>query len=156
MPTLKLVCYAPQSGRRHKPRSGWAFLCLHYRLVPLEARSLSPPFDSGGLASVFDFDPFAHVLAYGDPNRLGLLMSSNGIGLAPYLNRTMHGHVRLPAQSCRTIAVGNRIGTGRVKTRPPALSAPAGAEGATGIPRKLPTRTTRARRPVAGLLFALR
>ncbi len=24
MPTLKLVCYAPQSGRRHKPRSGGA------------------------------------------------------------------------------------------------------------------------------------
>ncbi len=25
MPTLKLVCYAPQSGRRHKPRSGGVF-----------------------------------------------------------------------------------------------------------------------------------
>ncbi len=41
-------------------------------------RHHSPPFDSGGLASVFDFDPFAHVVAYGDPNRLGLLTSSNG------------------------------------------------------------------------------
>ena len=96
---------------------------MHYRLVPLEARSLSPPFDSGGLASVFDFDPFAHVLAYGDPNRLGLLMSSNGIGLAPYLNSTMHGHVRLPAQSCRTIAVGTRIGTGQAQGPTPTCKA---------------------------------
>ncbi len=29
MPTLKLVCYAPQSGRRHKPRSAKLLIDQH-------------------------------------------------------------------------------------------------------------------------------
>ncbi len=91
-------------------RSGGASPCAHYRLAPLKVRALSPPFDSAALGSAFGLDRFPHVLAYGDPNSVGLLTSSNGIGLVQYLNNMLPEHVRPPAQSRRTIAVGTSGG----------------------------------------------
>jgi len=90
---------------RAGPGFGWGLSCVYYRLAPLGVCAFFPPFNSGALALALAFNPFAHAVAYGDPNRLGLLTSNNGKGFAPYLN-SMHGHIRLLIQSCRTIAVG--------------------------------------------------
>ncbi len=57
-------------------------------------------------------------------------MSHNGIGFTPYLN-SMLRHVRLPAQSCRTITVGTRIGTGQGEVA--LLSFQANAPEAEGV-----------------------